>query len=95
MADQHSRTKVRLARPADTKAMISVVNAAFAVEDFLEGTRTDHERMAEISKTGEFLVAERSGRIVGSVYIECRGERVISACSRLLPTSRGAESLVF
>src|SRR5260370_27092112 len=39
-------------------AMIPVVNAAFAIETFLDGTRTDEERMAEMMRKGEFLVAE-------------------------------------
>ncbi len=70
MADEHSTTRVRLATPADADAMISVVNAAFAIETFLDGTRTDHERMAEIMQRGEFLLAESAGRVVGCVYTE-------------------------
>ena len=38
-----------LIRPAievDRPRLISLINAAFAVETFLEGTRTDEERLA-------------------------------------------------
>jgi ribosomal protein S18 acetylase RimI-like enzyme len=56
--------------------MIAVVNAAFAVEHFIEGTRTDAERMRGMMQKGEFLVAEDGiGRIVASVYTELRRER--------------------
>jgi GNAT superfamily N-acetyltransferase len=56
--------------------MIPVINAAFAVETFLDGTRTDEIRLAEYKKSGEFLVAEdESGRIVASIYVEVRGDR--------------------
>lgn len=47
--------RVRPATKADTAAMIPVINAAFAVETFLDGTRTDETRMAEYRSGGEFL----------------------------------------
>jgi ribosomal protein S18 acetylase RimI-like enzyme len=52
-----------------------VVHAAFAIETFIDGTRTDEEGMAEMISHGEFLVAEDGGRIVACVYVEQRGER--------------------
>ena len=56
--------------------VITLVNAAFAIETFLEGTRTDEHRIAEIMQRGEFLVGEdESGHVVASVYTEIRGER--------------------
>ncbi len=56
--------------------MVSVVNAAFVVEDFIEGERTDSASMAAMMRKGEFLVAEDdSGRIVACVYAEVRSER--------------------
>lgn len=68
--------RIRAARAEDMAAMIPVVNAAFDFEDFLEGSRTDEERMAGMMATGEFLVAEDdSGRVIASVYTEVRGER--------------------
>lgn len=59
---------VRVATPADVLAAIPVVNAAFAIEAFLDGTRTDETRIAEMMQKGD------SGRIVASVYTEKRGE---------------------
>jgi GNAT superfamily N-acetyltransferase len=55
--------------------MVAVINAAFAVENFLDGTRTDHERLAETMAKGHFLLGcDSSGQILASVYIEvCDG----------------------
>jgi ribosomal protein S18 acetylase RimI-like enzyme len=67
---------VRLATPADRSRLIPLINAAFAVETFLEGTRTDEERLAAMMQSGEILLAENlSGEIVASIYAECRGIR--------------------
>ncbi len=56
--------------------MVPLVNAAFAVETFLDGTRTDEERMAQMMRKGDFLIAQdETGAIVASVYIEIRGNR--------------------
>jgi ribosomal protein S18 acetylase RimI-like enzyme len=66
---------IRLATPADAAAMIPIINAAFAVEGFIDGTRTDAERLALMFDTGDFLVAEEEGRLVGSIYTEIRPEQ--------------------
>src|SRR5579885_2206010 len=72
----HPRFRVRMAVDTDAVEIIPIVNAAFAVETFLEGTRTDELRMAESMKRGKFLVAEDpAGKIVASVYTEIRGNR--------------------
>ena len=54
-----------------------MVNTAFAIETFLEGTRTDERRIAEMMEKGELLVEAETniGRIVASVYTEKRGQR--------------------
>lgn len=82
--------QIRQASASDMHAMISVVNAAFAVEDFLEGTRTDEERMSEMMKKGTFLVAEDAGRIVASVYTEMRGDRAYFGMLAVDPSQQGA-----
>ena len=67
---------IRSATAADIPAIISLVNSAFAIETFLEGTRTDEQRISEMADIGEFLVGEDdTGRIVASVYVELRGDR--------------------
>jgi len=71
-------------------AIVRVVNDAFAIETFIDGTRTDDARMAELMQTGEFLVAEdASGRIVASVYTEVRGERGYLGMLAVAPSRQG------
>jgi GNAT superfamily N-acetyltransferase len=81
---------VRLATSADADALIAVVNAAFVVETFIEGTRTDAERMAETMRTGEFLLAEdANGTVVACVYAELHGERAYLGMLSVDPVSQG------
>lgn len=69
-------TSIRPATAGDVAQMTAVVNAAFAVEKFLEGPRTDETRMAGAMRTAEFLVAEDdAGRVVACVRVGRRGER--------------------
>jgi GNAT superfamily N-acetyltransferase len=74
--------------------MIPVVNDAFAVETFLDGTRTDEERMTEMMRKGEFLVAERGsghagGRVVACVYTELRRGRGYFGMLAVDPSEQG------
>ena len=67
---------IRFATPNDVPAIVSITNAAFAVETFLDGDRTDEEGVREMMRSGNFLVAlESPERIVASVYVELRGEQ--------------------
>lgn len=67
--------RIRIAMTQDVAQIIPVVNAAFAIETFLEGTRTDEKGMAEMMRKGQFLVTENEdGEVVASVYVEKRGE---------------------
>lgn len=72
--------RVRLATEADRARLIPLVNAAFSIETFLEGTRTDEERLAATMRKGDILLAElaiqdQRGEPVGCIYTEVRGER--------------------
>jgi len=81
---------IRKATKDDAPAMISLVNEAFTVEDFLEGTRTDTERMAKSMQAGQFLVAEDAfGKIVATVYIELHGERGYFGMLAVDPSQQG------
>ena len=66
---------VRLATMADIEQMIPIINAAFSVEDFIDGTRTDPERLPPMFDTGDFLVMEENGKIIATVYVEIRDEQ--------------------
>jgi len=70
--------------------MIRVVNSAFAVETFLEGTRTDAERIAEMLGKGEFLVAESPGpQLVACVFTQSRGDRGYLGMLAVDPSAQG------
>jgi len=82
---------IRIASATDVPAIVPVVNAAFAIETFLQGTRTDAEGVAEMMQKGEFLVAESaSGGIVASVYTELRGERGYFGMLAVEPSQQGS-----
>jgi ribosomal protein S18 acetylase RimI-like enzyme len=81
---------IRAAEHRDFPSVISVINAAFAIEKFLDGTRTDETRMAALRQQGEFLVAEDAGdAIVASVYTEIRGDRGYFGMLAVSPTQQG------
>jgi GNAT superfamily N-acetyltransferase len=66
---------IRVAKSADVQRAVAVVNAAFAVETFLEGQRTDESQFTNMMRKGSFLVAEDdSGQMLAAVYIELRGD---------------------
>jgi GNAT superfamily N-acetyltransferase len=71
-------------------AIITVVNTAFAIEEFLDGTRTDEQRMSELMGKGTFFVAEDAGRIVASIYTELRGERGYFGMLAVEPSQQGS-----
>jgi ribosomal protein S18 acetylase RimI-like enzyme len=76
-----SLLQTRVAASADQPRLIALINSAFSVETFLEGTRTDNERLADLMRTGSILVAENPAEedgcasLLGCVYIEVRGQR--------------------
>ncbi len=83
--------RCRLATPADRPRLIPLINAAFAIETFLEGTRTDEERLAANLRKGSILLAEDGGgRLLGCVYTEVRGERGYLGQLAVDPAHQGA-----
>ncbi len=68
--------RFREATASDQPRLIELINAAFSIETFLEGTRTDEERLAAMMAKGSILMAEDSaGRLLASIYVENRGQR--------------------
>ncbi len=66
----------RFATAEDAPRLIAMINAAFSIEEFLEGTRTDDVRLAATMAKGSILMAEdEDGNLLGSVYFEPRGRR--------------------
>ncbi len=89
-AKKQEEFTIRLASRGDAPAIISLVNTAFTVEDFLEGTRTDAERMAKTMDTGQFIVAENSaGQMVAAVYIEIKNSRGYFGMLAVAPSLQG------
>lgn len=86
-----SKLTIRAATPADMNAVIRLVNAAFSIETFIDGTRTDHKHMAEMMQKGQFFVGlEDGGCIVASVYTELRGDRAYLGMLAVDPSRQGA-----
>jgi GNAT superfamily N-acetyltransferase len=84
---------LRIATPADSDAIIPVVNAAFEVESFfVKGGRVNAERMAELFTEGIFVLAidDETQKIVGSIYLELRGERAYFGMLAVEPAHQGA-----
>ncbi len=76
MAAEPISLHIRSATPADADRLIPLINAAFAVETFLQGPRTDPERLSAAMRKGTILLAEdREGRLAASIYVELRGDR--------------------
>ncbi len=83
------RVTIRTANSGDLPALISLINKAFAIETFLDGTRTDEERLSATMRKGDLLVAERDGQAVACVYVELRGERAYFGMLAVDPAQQG------
>lgn len=67
--------RFRPATATDQAQLIALINAAFSIETFLEGTRTDEARLAPMMEKGTILVAEdRDGQLLACIYVEARGK---------------------
>jgi ribosomal protein S18 acetylase RimI-like enzyme len=80
---------IRIANADDRPSLIPIINAAFAIEAFLEGTRTDDEHLSATMRIGDLLVAERDGKAIASVYVELRGERAYFGMLAVDPAQQG------
>jgi ribosomal protein S18 acetylase RimI-like enzyme len=71
-------------------AIVAVVNAAFTIETFIEGHRTDQFQILELTQKGNFLIAEDSSRrLSASVYVELRGEASYFGMLAVDPSCQG------
>jgi len=91
MKDAPEAIHFRSAIAADRPHLIPLINAAFSIEVFIEGTRTDDEQLASMMEKGTVLVAEdRSGGLLGAVYTELRGLRGYLGMLAVDPTHQGS-----
>ncbi|MEO8521201.1 MAG: GNAT family N-acetyltransferase [Acidobacteriota bacterium] len=64
----------RAATATDVSALTTLINQAYVVERFFKvGDRISEEGVRALQRTGTFLLLERAGELVGSVYVEIRG----------------------
>jgi ribosomal protein S18 acetylase RimI-like enzyme len=71
-----SKMQMRDAESADAENIARLVNAAFVPERFfIEGDRTDPEKVRGLLQKGRFVLAEDGGVLAACVYIELHGER--------------------
>ena len=76
----------RKAELAEADAIAGLVNRAFAVERFfIDGDRTNPEKVRELFGTGDFLVAEDGNTLVGCVYVERRNQRAYVGLLSIAP----------
>jgi GNAT superfamily N-acetyltransferase len=87
---------IRMATSADRPRIIPVVNAAFAIEAFIDGPRIDDAQMAELMQSGEFLILEDdaaleddAGRVIASIYVELRSDREYLGMLAVDPARQG------
>jgi ribosomal protein S18 acetylase RimI-like enzyme len=82
---------IRRAGAGDVPAIVRLVNLAYRVEAFfIEGDRTDAAEVATLLARGFFLLAERSGVAVGSVFVEDRGDHGYIGLLSVEPALQGA-----
>jgi GNAT superfamily N-acetyltransferase len=82
--------RIRPASPADVPAIVLLVNAAYSIETFLDGTRTDKSEIRKLMQKGNFLLAEDPAkRTVASVYTEVTGQRGYFGMLAVHPAQQG------
>jgi predicted N-acetyltransferase YhbS len=90
VAGAEPQISYRLATAEDAARLISMINSAFSIEEFLEGTRTDETRLAAMMGKGSILIAEDGGgQLLGSVYFELRGQRGYLGMLAVDPAQQG------
>ena len=83
--------RFRVASLNDSAQLIPLINAAFSIETFLEGTRTDEARLAEMMQTGEIPVGEdAAGHLLCAVYTELHGKRGYLGMLAVDPAHQGS-----
>src|SRR5215475_10535748 len=80
----------RFGAPADTAALVALINVAFRPEQIaIEGDRINAEKLQAFFTNGKFLVLEDSEGLAGCVYAEVRGSRGYVGLLALRPELKG------
>lgn len=83
------KMRIEIATSKDLPEILSVVNSAFVVETFIEGTRTDAAQLGALLQKGEFLLVREGETIVASIYTELRGDRGYFGMLAVDPSQQG------
>lgn len=68
--------KMRTAQVEDAENIARLVNVAFRPERFfIDGDRTNPEKVRALMQRGKFLLAEEADELIGCVYAELREDR--------------------
>jgi len=71
-----SKMKTRTAQVEDAENIARLVNIAFRPERFfIDGDRTNPEKVRALMQKGKFLLTEEAGALTGCVYVELREDR--------------------
>jgi predicted N-acetyltransferase YhbS len=82
--------QIDIATAADLPSMLEIINSAFVVETFIEGTRTNEKQLRALMRKGQFLVARDEDRKIGaSIYTELRGDRGYFGMLAVDPSRQG------
>jgi len=85
-----STFRERFGGPADSSALVSLINVAFRPEQIaIEGDRIDAEKLQPLFSTGKFLLLEDEEGLAGCVYAEVRGIRGYLGLLSLRPALQG------
>jgi GNAT superfamily N-acetyltransferase len=80
----------RFGEPADTPALVALINLAFRPEQVaIEGDRINAEKLQPFFTNGKFLVLEDADGLAGCVYAEVRGIRGYIGLLALRPELKG------
>src|SRR4030095_14157388 len=80
----------RFGEPADTEALVALINVAFLPEKIaMPGDRINTEKLQPFFANGKFFVLEDGEGLAGCVYAEVRGSRGYIGLLSLRPTLRG------
>jgi GNAT superfamily N-acetyltransferase len=80
----------RFGEPADTHALVALINVAFRPEQVaIEGDRIDPEKLQPFFGIGKFLVLEDGEGLAGCVYAEVRRARGYIGLLALRPNLQG------
>ncbi|HXT25144.1 MAG TPA: GNAT family N-acetyltransferase [Candidatus Eisenbacteria bacterium] len=80
----------RFGEPADTPALVALINLAFRPEQVaIEGDRINAEKLQPFFTNGRFLVLEDADGLAGCVYAEVRGSRGYIGLLALRPELKG------